>query len=45
MDEIETKVRETIAQLNEEENQNIDFPDSYISDLSKAYVKNDLMMN
>ena len=42
MDEIETKVRETIAQLNEEENQNIDFPDSYISDLSKAYVKNDL---
>ena len=42
MDEIETKVRETIAQLNEEENQNIDFPDSYINDLSKAYVKNDL---
>ena len=29
-------------QLNDEENLEIDFPESYIEDLSKAYVKNDL---
>lgn len=42
MDDIETKVIETIAQLNEDENLDIDFPESYIEDLSKAYVKNEL---
>ena len=42
MDDIETKVRECIAQLNEEENLGIDFPDSYIEDLSKAYISKDL---
>ena len=42
MDDIEIKVRETINQLNEEENLNIDFPESYIEDLSKAYIANDL---
>ena len=42
MDDIETKVIETITQLNDEENLGIDFPESYIEDLSKAYVKNDL---
>ena len=42
MDDIETKVREIIAQLNEEENLGIDFPDSYIEDLSKAYISKDL---
>ena len=42
MDDIEIKVRETINQINEEENLNIDFPESYIEDLSKAYVENDL---
>ncbi|WP_458455183.1 DNA-directed RNA polymerase subunit A'' [Methanobrevibacter sp.] len=36
------KVTETITQLNEEENLNIDFPESYIEDLSKAYVSKDL---
>jgi len=42
MEDIEIKVKETIDQLNEDENLGIDFPDSYIDDLSKAYVKNDL---
>ena len=42
MDDIEAKVIETITQLNDEENLEIDFPESYIEDLSKAYVKNDL---
>ena len=36
MDDIEMKVMETITQLNEEENLSIDFPESYIEDLSKA---------
>ncbi|WP_405305436.1 DNA-directed RNA polymerase subunit A'' [Methanobrevibacter sp.] len=42
MDDIEAKVIETITQLNDEENLDIDFPESYIEDLSKAYVNNDL---
>jgi DNA-directed RNA polymerase subunit A" len=42
MDDIEAKVIETITQLNDEENLGIDFPESYIEDLSRAYVKNDL---
>ena len=42
MDDIELKVIETITQLNDEEDLGIDFPDSYIEDLSKAYVKNEL---
>jgi DNA-directed RNA polymerase subunit A" len=42
MDDIEIKVMETITQLNDEENLGIDFPESYIEDLSRAYVKNDL---
>ena len=42
MDDVEKKIMETIAKLNEEENLGIDFPESYIEDLSKAYVKNEL---
>ena len=42
MDDIEIKVMETITRLNDEENLDIDFPESYIEDLSKAYVKQDL---
>ena len=42
MEDIILKVKEVIAQLNEEENLNIDFPDSYIEDLAKAYVSKDL---
>ena len=42
MDDIEMKVMETITQLNEEENLGIDFPESYIEDLSKAYVHKEL---
>ena len=42
MDDVEIKVIDTINQLNDEENLDIDFPESYIEDLSKAYVKNDL---
>ena len=42
MEDIIIKVKDVIAQLNEEENLEIDFPDSYIEDLSKAYINNDL---
>ncbi|WP_305514800.1 MULTISPECIES: DNA-directed RNA polymerase subunit A'' [unclassified Methanobrevibacter] len=42
MDDIETKVIETITQLNDDENLGIDFPESYIEDLSKAYIKSEL---
>ena len=38
MEEIINKVNDVIAQLNEEENLGIAFPDSYIDDLAKAYV-------
>ena len=42
MDDIETKVIETIAQINDDENLGIDFPEIYIEELSDAYVKNEL---
>ena len=42
MDDIIIKVTDVIAQLNDEENLDIDFPDSYIEDLAKAYISNDL---
>ena len=42
MDDVELKVMDTITQLNDSENLDIDFPESYIEDLSKAYIKNDL---
>lgn len=42
MDDIETKVIETITQLNDDENLGIDFPESYIEDLSKSYIKSEL---
>jgi len=42
MDDIENKIKETIIQLNEKDDLGIDFPDSYIEDLSKAYIKHDL---
>ena len=42
MEDIIIKVQDTSAQLNEEEKLDIDFPDSYIEDLAKAYIKNDL---
>ena len=42
MEDIEVKIREYVNQINDEKNLNIDFPDSYIEDLSKAYVKFDL---
>ena len=42
MEDIELKVRETITQINDEENLGIDFPDSYIEDLSKAYITQEL---
>ena len=42
MDDIELKITETIAQLNDEENLGIDFPESYIEELSKAYISNEL---
>lgn len=42
MDDIEIKVIETINQINEAEDLGIDFPESYIEELSKAYVSHDL---
>lgn len=42
MEDIIIKVKDTIAELNEDENLAIDFPDSYIEDLSKAYINKDL---
>ena len=42
MEDIIIKVKDTIAQLIDEENLDIDFPDSYIEDLAKAYISNDL---
>ena len=42
MDDIITKVNDTIVQLNEKEDLGINFPESYIEDLSVAYVKNEL---
>jgi DNA-directed RNA polymerase subunit A" len=42
MDDIIIKVIDTIAELNDTENLGIDFPDSYIHDLAKTYVKRDL---
>ncbi|MBQ2654320.1 MAG: DNA-directed RNA polymerase subunit A'' [Methanobrevibacter sp.] len=42
MEDVIIKVEEIIAQLNEEENLDIDFPDSYIEDLAKSFVKRDL---
>ena len=42
MDDIILKVKDTIAELNDTENLEIEFPDSYIKDLAKAYVDEDL---
>ena len=42
MDEIRTKINEMIAEINETENLDIAFPDSYIEDLAKAYINRDL---
>lgn len=42
MDDIINKIIDTISELNDTENLNIDFPDSYIEDLSKAYVNKEL---
>ena len=42
MEDIIIKVKDTIAELNEDENLAIDFPDSYIEDLSKAYINKEL---
>ena len=42
MEDTKIKVRDTISELNDTENLDIDFPDSYIEDLAKACIKNDL---
>ena len=42
MEDMVIKINDTIAEINDTENLNIDFPDSYIEDLVKAYIKNDL---
>ena len=42
MDEIITKVNDMIAEINETENLDIAFPDSYIEDLAEHYISRDL---
>ena len=42
MDEIITKINDMIAEINEAENLNISFPDSYIEDLAEHYIKREL---
>ena len=42
MEDVINKVNGVIAQLNEEENLDIAFPDSYIEDLAKAYINREL---
>ncbi|WP_407453359.1 DNA-directed RNA polymerase subunit A'' [Methanobrevibacter sp.] len=42
MDEIITKINDMIAEINETENLDIDFPDSYIEDLAEHYVSREL---
>lgn len=42
MEDIIIKVKDTIAELNDTEDLNIEFPDSYIEDLAKAYISNEL---
>ena len=42
MEEIILKINDTIAELNDTENLDIEFPASYIKDLAKAYVDEDL---
>ncbi|WP_298524590.1 DNA-directed RNA polymerase subunit A'' [uncultured Methanobrevibacter sp.] len=42
MEDVINKIKDDIAQLNEEENLDIAFPDSYIEDLAKAYISRDL---
>ena len=42
MEDIKIKVKDTIVELNDTENLDIDFPDSYIEDLAKAYISNEL---
>ena len=42
MDEIITKINDMIAEINETENLDIDFQDSYIEDLADHYVSRDL---
>ena len=42
MDETKTKVIDMIAEINETENLDIDFPDSYIEDLAEHYISREL---
>ena len=42
MEDVIVKIKDVIAQLNEEENLDIAFPDSYIEDLAEAYIKREL---
>ena len=42
MEDVIIKIKEVIAQINEEENLDIAFPDSYIEDLAKAYINREL---
>jgi DNA-directed RNA polymerase subunit A" len=42
MEDVINKIRDVIAQINEEENLDIAFPDSYIEDLAKAYINREL---
>lgn len=42
MEDVINKVKDVIAQLNEEENLDIAFPDSYIDELAEKYIQKEL---
>ena len=42
MEDVIIKIKEVIAQLNEEENLDIAFPDSYIYELAEKYIQREL---
>ena len=42
MEDVIIKIKDTIAEINDAENLNIDFPESYIEELAQAYVQKDL---
>ena len=42
MEDIIIKINDTIAEINDSENLDIDFPESYIEELAQAYIQKDL---
>ena len=42
MEDVIIKIKDTIAEINEAENLDIDFPESYIEELAQSYIQKDL---